>query len=131
MPWSLVTKCANAVQYVFAASCAAAYVLYAGARAAIGAEEFAARLHDPKELGSGLLNVVIRVVHAFTMFFVLLGPWLAVPSAVLSMVGIVIASRQDASRLVRWSVAAVVLTAAVVVVDQLPASDAVRRWILD
>jgi len=137
-PSRTVVRVTGWAQWLLAASCAAAYGLYAYARLTVGDHEaVVSGNHDPKDLGTGLVTGVAQLLHALAMLATILGPWAGVPFALATLAGLALGARyRDGRRSegqgrVWWGLLAVAATIAVLLAGQTAASGDIRRWILD
>lgn len=133
-PWAPIRRLANGVQLTIGASYAAVYALYAIGRATVGDhDQVVSGNHDPKDFGTGIVTVVAQLLHALAILAVIVGPWAAVPFAVLSIAALALGLRSGMDRRrLAWSLAAVGVTVAVLIAGLPSASDdEIRRWILD
>lgn len=147
-PSRTVVRVAGWAQWLLAASCAAAYGLYAYARLTVGGHEaVVSGSHDPKDLGSGLVTGVAHVLHALAMIATILGPFAGVPFAAATLGGLALGGRhrdgrhsdgqdsngQDSNgqRRAWWALFAVAATIAVLLAGQTAMAADIRRWILD
>lgn len=132
-PWRPIVNAGTVVQYFLAAGCASTYVLYAIARRTIGDHDFVTSGNfDPKDLGSGLVIGLARVLHAPAAIGAIVGLWAGIPFALVTLAVIALGPRRQMGR--RWilvSASACVLTAVVAAVGQLPPAAGIRHWILD
>ncbi|WDZ82642.1 hypothetical protein [Micromonospora cathayae] len=131
---SLVVRTGVGLQLLLGLCYCAALVLYVVARLTIGGHEaVTGGNHDPKDLASGILGLVVLVLHAFAVIGAIVGPGPAVVLGPLILVGVLLlapAARRDA--LTRPPVVlALGVFAVAVILSGVDAVPDVRHWLLD